>query len=255
MTKTWPLALLLAASAGTAQAQATRMMMPEGTYDLYFGVGYQKTFEGQGGNHQVLVPALEVQWSNGVFIDANVREAAVGVYLSDDPMLNYGVVAAASGRDQRDDTPGQRGGVLTQAGAFLHWNVDHNIGVNASLMAGGGFNGGGLLAQVRAEYSMRLAAHQGASLAVGMFVADHSWQQGYFGVTAAQSANGDNPPYRARAGVLRYFGDVEWQWQPGNKYTLITGARFSRLGSSPAASPIAGSRHRVSLHTTLRYHF
>lgn len=255
MMKKTGLALLLAGAAGAAQAQATRMMMPEDTYDMHVGVGYQTTFAGRGGRHHVVVPALEVQWSNGVFIDVSVREALVGVYLSDHPMLHYGVMASASERDERSDSPDRRTGIATQAGAFLHWSVAHNIGINAHLMAGGGFDGGGLLGKLGAEYAMRLAAHHGASLRGGVYVADRRWQQGYFGVTPAQAQRGGNPVYRASAGVVNYFADLEWRWQPGNKYTLYTGARLNRLGGPPAASPVSGSRERISLRTTLTYHF
>lgn len=248
-------ALLLAVTGGAAQAQATRMYMPEGTYDMVFGVAAQTTLGRKGGNRSVVVPALDVQWSNGVFIDVNVREAVLGVHLSDHPNFYYGLQAAVSGREQRDDTPGQRGGVATQAGAFMSWRALHNVGISGFLMAGGGFNGGGLLGLVQARYWMRLAAHHGASLTTGAYLADHSWQQGYFGVTEAQAANGGNPAYRARAGVVNYFGDVQWQWEMGNKYALYTGLRVNRLGSSPAGSPLVGERGRISLRTALTYHF
>lgn len=248
-------AALLLAAAGAAQAQASRMYMPEGTYDMVFGVAAQTTLGRKGGEYRVVVPALEVQWSNGVFVDMNVREAVVGVHLSDHPNFYYGLQAAVSGREQRDDTPGQRGGVATQAGAFLSWRALHNVGISGFLMVGGGFNGGGLLGQVQARYAMRLAAHHGASLTAGVYLADHSWQQGYFGVSQAQAANGGNPEYRARAGLVNCFGDIEWQWQMGNKYALYTGLRVNRLGSSPAASPLVGERGLVSLRTALTYHF
>jgi hypothetical protein len=55
--------------------------------------------------------------------------------------------------------------------------------------------------------------------------------------------------------LVNYYGDLEWRWQPGNKYALYTGVRLSRLGSSPVASPMAGARERVSLRTALTYHF
>lgn len=255
MMKTTGLALLLAA--GAAQAQATRMMMPEGTYDMVFGVGVQSTFRSgrDGGSQRVVVPALEVQWSNGVFVDVNVREAVLGVYLSDHPTFHYGVMAAVSGREQRADTPGQRGGTATQAGAFLHWSVEHNIGIDGYLIAGGGIDGGGLVGHARARYYLRLRAHHGAALGVGVFLGDHSWQQGYFGVTQAQAEHGGNRTYRARAGVINYFADAEWRWEPRNKYALHTGLRYSWLGSSPSASPVRGAQDWLSLRTTLTYHF
>ncbi|MES2318139.1 MAG: MipA/OmpV family protein [Pseudomonadota bacterium] len=250
-------AALLAAAASAAQAQATRMMMPEGTYDLVLGMAFEKTyFSGRNeGSRSVLVPALEVQWSNGIFAEVGTREAFVGMHLSDDPVLDYGVQLAMSGRDQRTDTPGERGGVSVQAGGFFGWRVLHNMSLSGQLTAGGGFDGGGVLAHARARYYVYLAARQGATLAAGLFAADHSWQQGYFGVTAAQSASGGNPAYRAPAGLVSVYGDVEWHWQWANKYSSYTGVRYTRLASGPADSPLVGGRSRISLRTSVNYHF
>lgn len=243
--------------AGSAQAQATRMMMPEGTYDMVFGVGLQRTFfsESEGGARSVLAPALEVQWSNGVFIDVGTGEATLGMHLSEDPMLNIGVHVSASGRDQRADTPGQRGGVALQAGGYVNWNAANNISFGGALMGGGGIDGAGLIAHLRATVYHRLVPHHGARFEAGLALADSTWQQGYFGVSAEQAANGGSREYRAGAGLINFYGDVQWSWQLANKYSLITGARLSRLAAIPAASPLTGNRERVSLRTTLTYRF
>jgi outer membrane protein len=251
------LALLLAASAGAAQAQSTRMMMPEGTYDMYLGVALGVTLRSasEGGNHSEQVPALSVQWSNGAFIDVGTREAVAGMHLSDNPVLDYGVLASMSGRDQRSDTPGERGGVAAQGGAFLYWAAAYNINVGGDLQAGGGYDRGGVIGHARATYSTPLAAHHNAELEAGMYVADHSWMQGYFGVTPEQAASGGSRTYRASAGLVNVYGDLEWQWQVANKYWLNTGARLSRLAGAAGASPLVGTRNRVSLRTSLTYHF
>jgi hypothetical protein len=57
------------------------------------------------------------------------------------------------------------------------------------------------------------------------------------------------------AGVVNYYGDLDWRWQPANQYALYTGVRLSRLGDWPAASPMAGACERVSLRTALTYYF
>lgn len=257
--KTIAAGVLLAGAgwAGSAQAQATHMMMPEGTYDMVFGVGLQRTFfsESEGGARSVVVPALAVLWSNGVFIDVGTDEATLGMHLSDDPMLNFGVQVSASGRDQRADTPGQRGGVALQAGGYLHWNAANNISFGAALMGGGGIDGGGVIAHLRTQVYHRLVPHHGARFEAGLALADSTWQQGYFGVSAAQAAIGGSRQYRAGAGLVNFYGDVQWSWQLANKYTLITGARLSRLAAIPAASPLTGNRERVSVRTTLTYRF
>ena len=249
--------LMLAALAGGAQAQATRMMMPEGTADMVFGLAMQRTFfaASEGGPRSIVVPTLEVQWSNGVFAEVNTEEAVLGVHLSDDPMLDYGLLALANGRDQRSDTPGQRGGVALQAGGFVNWNVANNISLGANLMAGGGIDGGGLLANLRARIYHRLAPRHGARFHAGLMIADRTWQQGYFGVSAAQAANGGNPAYRAGAGLVNVYGDAEWHWHLSNKVFLSSGVRLSRLARIAAASPLTDKRQRISTRIALSYRF
>jgi outer membrane scaffolding protein for murein synthesis (MipA/OmpV family) len=250
--------LLVAASlAAPVHAQSTRMMMPEGTYDAFLGLtlGVTPHTNRDGSSSGNLVPALSIQWSNGIYIDAGLEEIAAGWHLSDNPVLSYGPMISVSGRDQRGDTAERRGSKSIQTGGFVNWHAAYNIEVGGELLAGGGIDGGGALAHGRIQYSMPLATHHYATLTAGMFLVDHSWMQGYFGVTPAQAIAGGNPQYRANAGVFNTYGDLEWQWQLANKYWLYSGVRLSRLGESAAHSPLAGERNRVHLRTTLSYHF
>ena len=249
---------LAAAACASAPAQAqTRMLMPEGTYDMEFGIAYGASFRpgSEGGTNQVVVPSGSIAWSNGVFIEAGTEDATLGLHLSDDPFLAYGIIASVSAREQRSDTPGERGGAAWQAGGFVSWQPIHSMQIGAALLSGGGFDGGGVLAHLHTNYAMRLAAHHGLGARAGMFVADHRWMQGYFGVTPAQAASGGNPAYRPGAGIVSVYGDVDWRWQVSNKYWLTTGARLSRLAGAAAGSPLVGSRMRPSVRIGLTYHF
>ena len=248
--------LLLGSVCGPASAQ-TRMLMPEGTYDMVLGIAYGTSFNArsEGGTRSIVVPSGSIEWSNGVFVEAGVDDATLGLHLSDNPFLDYGILASVTARDQRTDTPGERGSVSVQAGGFVSWQPIHSMQVGATVFAGGGFDGGGVLGHVHTNYAKRLAAHHGLGLGAGMLVADHRWMQGYFGVTPAQAASGGTPVYRASAGVVSVYGDVDWRWQVSNKYWLTTGARLSRLAGPAAASPLVGSRMRPSVRIGLTYHF
>ena len=86
-------------------------------------------------------------------------------------------------------------------------------------------------------------------------MAEHSWLQGYFGVTPAQASQGGVRVYRAPAGLVSVYGDLGWSWQVANKFWLSTGARLSRLAGPAASSPLVGQPSRLSLRSALTYHF
>jgi outer membrane scaffolding protein for murein synthesis (MipA/OmpV family) len=72
--------------------------MPDGSRDLYVGLGAQSAprYEGASGHRITALPVLQMQWSNGIFISG----MSVGMHLSQSPSFEFGPLAAlAAGRD------------------------------------------------------------------------------------------------------------------------------------------------------------
>ncbi|HEY5801792.1 MAG TPA: MipA/OmpV family protein [Burkholderiaceae bacterium] len=116
------LPLLLAGLTVPAYAQTPAVrMMPDGSRDMYVGLGVQSRpfYEGAGVSRTSAVLALQVQWSNGIFISGS----SAGWHLGQEPGLEYGpLVAIDAGRTR------------SGAGKSLLGDV-----------GGNGVNGGGLL--------------------------------------------------------------------------------------------------------------
>ncbi|RFP10068.1 MULTISPECIES: MipA/OmpV family protein [unclassified Duganella] len=254
MARNFFLALLVC---GAAQAGPTRMMMPEDTQDIYFGLALNDLVHDKSGDRTTTaLPTLWVQWSSGAFLDLNSEDGlGLGWHLSDDPAFEYGPQLRFSSREQRSDTPGQRGGLATEAGLFLTYRVEHNISAGANAMASSGSSGLGLRAHLWTEASTPVAAHHTLSLGAGVLLANQRYLQEYFGVTAQQAAVEANALYAPRQGVLSMYLQPSWTWQLGNKYTLDTWLRVSRLGGQAAASPLVGQRNRAIVSTALTYHY
>ncbi|MES2160393.1 MAG: MipA/OmpV family protein [Pseudomonadota bacterium] len=257
MTRTFLLVLLALLAGRAAQAGPTRMMMPEDTQDIYFGLALNDlVHDKRSSRTTTALPTLWVQWSSGAFLDLNSEDGlGLGWHLSDDPAFEYGPQLRFSSKEQRSDTPGQRGGLASEAGLFLTYRVEHNISAGARAMASSGNSGLGLRAQLWTEASTPVAAHHTLSLGAGLLLANQRYLQEYFGVTAQQAGVEANPLYAPRQGVLSLYLQPSWAWQLGNKYTLDTWLRVSRLGGQAAASPLVGQRNRAIVSTALSYHY
>ena len=82
-------ALILAAACGAASAQTpANNPMPDGSRDMYVGLGVGSAPEWDGARHHKLraLPVLQVQWSNGVFVSG----MSAGIHLSGSPQVEFG---------------------------------------------------------------------------------------------------------------------------------------------------------------------
>ena len=80
------LVLVLAAACGAASAQTpANNPMPDGSRDMYVGLGIVSTpeWDGARGRKERALPVLQVQWSNGVCVSG----MSAGLHLSDRPSV------------------------------------------------------------------------------------------------------------------------------------------------------------------------
>ena len=103
MTKLVPLLLCGLCGACAAQTPANNLM-PDGSRDLYAGLGalYHPAYDGAERHRKVLLPAVQFQWSNGVFLAGQT----LGMHLSQRPDLEYGPLLAYDvGRNNAGTSP------------------------------------------------------------------------------------------------------------------------------------------------------
>lgn len=99
MRTLFALALAGAVPAAWAQTPASNPM-PDGSSDMYVGLGVVSAprYQGSGEQRVAALPLLQVEWSNGVFISG----MSAGLHLSSNPVVEYGPLLALMAR--RGDT-------------------------------------------------------------------------------------------------------------------------------------------------------
>jgi MipA family protein len=93
--------LALAGACGTVAAQTPATNpMPDGSRDMYIGIGVQSVprYDGAQDNRTLPLPVIQVQWSNGIFVSGT----ALGWHLSQSPSMEFGPMLSMSPRRDED---------------------------------------------------------------------------------------------------------------------------------------------------------
>lgn len=253
--KTLLIGAILAGASALCAAQSTHMHMPEGSKDIYvsLAMGSAPASDGSKERTVFLVPLLSAQFANGVFIDMNT----IGIHLSRDPSMNYGLMLSpsitrvrtrtAQGWDnERKFTP--------ELGAFYSYGIAHGLSVRTSLLYGGDAERRGLALNIGANAYMPVAEHHTVGIDLSARLANRPALQAGFGVTEEQSMPG-LPVYTPRGGMRLAVVSGNWNWHFSNKYTFMTRIAYSRLLGSAAASPRVEQAGGVQAYGVLTYRY
>ncbi len=193
--------------------------MPEGSRDVVVGVTVVQ------GERTTVLPFVSAMWSNGAFLSLTGSEGLeLGVHLSENPEYEYGPLLNVRTVDQ--SVSGGRA-VQGELGGFWSWNFDHSLDFFGRALT----TREGKVAVLGAAWHQHLASHHDIEVRAGLVGADARLMQAQFG--------------RA-AGIANRFVGVEWIWQLGNKYHLISGIQQSNLADSAV---------RGTAYATLRYRY
>ncbi len=248
-------ALAVLALNAPCAAQTTHMNMPEGSKDVYLSLAMGNTWESEGASERrtFAVPLISAQFANGVFIDMNT----IGMHLSDSPVMPWGVQfspttsrvttrTAAGFESKRRFTP--------EVGAYLNYQVAHELFLSSGLMYGGSSDHRGLRLRFGASSWMPVAEHHSLGIDLQVRLANRSALQADFAVTDVQAGPGI-ALYEVRSGVRDSGISAGWHWQMANKYSLRTMLRYERLHGSAAASPRIERTAGVTALSVLTYRY
>jgi len=283
-------AAMLAASVCSGAAAQTPVAnpMPDGSRDMYVGLGLQSAsrYEGGASRHLMLMPVLQAEWSNGVFISG----ATAGMHWSDRAGLEYGpLLSLHPGRSERGRALTGGGlsgsgsntalpplamgpdGRLTrlagmpdvprrlEAGAFLTWYLSPEWRLANSVLYGAGQERDGLRATLDVQrLAATVAPYHTLSFTAGLTLADASYNRALFGVSPAQALATPaltRPAYAPDGGVKDVHIGVRWNWALAPSWMLTSGAHAVRLTGDAKASPVVERPATVTVWSALAYRF
>jgi outer membrane protein len=283
------LALVLAAASVGAAAQTPAVNpMPDGSRDLYLGLGAQSAprYEGASARRLSALPVLQVQFSNGVFIAG----MSAGMHLSGQPLIEYGpLLALQPRRSESGDGDGVGGvdgptykiavaqpplvaarlvaapdslagmdpiGARLEAGGFFNFYLGERLRVTSSLLYGAGnARTGALLTLGLQRVAAEIAPHHSLSLAAGVTLANRAYNEAFFGVTPEESGRSGYLAYQPSAGLKDVHVGVRWNWALAPAWIVTSGLQASRLAGSAQHSPLVMRPANLTVSTALAYRF
>ena len=271
------LSLAVACGAVGAQTPATNPM-PDGSRDMYVGLGVVSAPEYAGADQRRLaaLPLIQVEWSNGMFVSG----MNAGMHLSERADLEYGpLLALDTGRDD-DGEHAQAGhpvmgfqtgrqartgqglagmrtlGARLQAGGFLNYYLAPSLRLANSVLYGGGQERRGLLWNVSLQQTIsELSPHHRLSLAAGLNLANRSYNSSYFGVSSEESLVSGYPAYAPRGGLRDLYLAAGWNWALSPTWMVASAARLSFLRGDAGRSPLVERSTNVTVSTGLVYRY
>jgi outer membrane scaffolding protein for murein synthesis (MipA/OmpV family) len=291
MTQPLPLALtagalasLFAGAMAQAQTPATNPM-PDGSRDMYLGLGVQSAprYEGTGSRKVSALPVLQVEWSNGMFISG----MSAGMHLSRSLTVEFGPLLAvkpgrgASGSGPTVDGPGggtpligapgpspktagpggrlagmDEIGARLQLGGFYNYYLSPQWRLTSSVLAGAGKEHDGARLELGAQ---RLAAVDGGrhrvSLAAGVGVVNRHYNATYFGVTEDEAERSRFPAYQPGGGLQDVHLGARWNWAFTPSWMLSSSLQAKRLLGSASHSPLTERSTNLTVSTAIAYRF
>lgn len=286
------LALSLASVCGIAGAQTPASNpMPDGSRDLYVGVGLASTpvYPGASKRRVSAIPLLQLEFSNGVFISGY----SAGMHLSTSPTVEYGpLLAMHPGRDQEGSSfasgvtepassPGrvkpQGGGTdfemeshppaaqqqiiekvpsRLQGGMFANYYLSPELRLTSSLLYGAGEDRDGMLLNLGVQrIAAEVAPNHRLTVGFGLTMVNRALNTSLYGVSEEASPHIGFPPYATRGGVRDVSAAIGWNWALSPSWVLASSVRATRLQGDARHSPLVQRPTSISVSSGLAYRF
>ncbi len=273
----------LTAQPSFAQSSA-RNLMPDGSHDMYLGLGLisRPHYEGAEKNKRSPLLLAQIQWSNGLFISG----MSAGWHLSENPKFEYGPLfqiepsRTPNGLSNSIGTPESIQSDITGpnffastkntnklvgltdihtrliAGGFHHLQIGTHTKLINVLSYGYGNDSRGLRLTTDIRYSLDdLFPHHKLSLAAGVNTVNTAYNRSYFGVSDTEAGRSLNPSYRPGGGIKDLHADLTWNWNWSADWMLTSKIKLSHLVGGAGDSPLVERRSNFYASTAIAYRF
>jgi len=280
MNKFSALVLAVLSSSAAAQTPATNPM-PDGSRDMYVGLGLASAARYDGAEHseRKLLPVLQVQWSNGVFISG----MSAGMHLSHNPQFEYGPLLELQPRRDESGNSGGIDGIEARAsivalplaalsqnrlsgvapvstrllgGGFLNYYLAPDWRLTGSLLYGAGNDRDGARLDLGLQrLAMQVGAHHRISVAAGLSFVNAGYNRAFFGVDRNDSLLSGNPVYRPGGGLKDGHLGLRWNWDLAPSWMLTSNLQVRRLAGDARRSPLVERPTNVTVSAAIAYRF
>jgi outer membrane protein len=283
--------LLLLCGAAGAQTPLSNPM-PDGSDDMYAGLGVVSAprYAGADGRRTRLLPVLQAQWSNGLFVSG----MSAGLHLSTRPLFEYGpLLSLHPGRDDGGDgasvigieraigegnlprlpqimvqyneqvlASGNRLNGLpaisrrVQGGTFFNVYLAPSLRLTSNALYGAGNDRHGATFKVGIQaMGIAPAPHHTITLEGELTGANRRYNQDFFGIDNDQSIASGNPLYQAHGGWRDARVGARWHWTLAPSWMLVSSVDATRQLGATRLSPLVSRTTGVTVSTALAFRF
>jgi outer membrane protein len=287
MANLYSLALLAACGAASAQTPAVNPM-PDGSRDLYLGLGAVSAprYEGARARRVSALPVLQFEWSNGVFVSG----MSAGMHLSGVASIEYGPLLALQPRRSESGNADAIGGIdngvgpsmvaqppmivaraapgnsrldgldpigaRVQLGGFFNYYLSPQLRITNSLLYGSGNERNGATWRIGVQrIAAALGPHHSAALSAGVTFVNRDYNQAFFGVSPVESQRSGFAPYRPGGGIKDAYLGARWNWALAPAWLVTSNLQATRLLGSARRSPLVERPGNLTVSTALAYRF
>lgn len=283
MKKIFALVCVLSSAPSWAQTPS-RNLMPDGSYDSYVGLGVisRAVYEGSGNTKRALLPAFQMEWSNGFYIAG----MSAGWHLSDSPQYEYGPLLqfeparTPAGLANSIDTPvyqsasvigpelklgaraSNRLNGMTDidnrllAGGFFNYRLNEQWRLTNTVLYGAGNDKKGLRLTTDLSYRFsEMPKYHSLSINFGLNLVNQAYANSYFGVSELEAGRSINDEFHAKGGVKDVHLDLNWNYSLTSSWLITSKLRSSHLVGNMKDSPLVEKRSGLSVSTALAYRF
>jgi outer membrane protein len=283
--------LLLLCGAADAQTPLSNPM-PDGSDDMYAGLGVVSAprYAGADQRRARLLPVLQAQWSNGIFVSG----MSAGLHLSTRPLFEYGpLLSLHPGRDDGGDgasvigieraigegnlpklpqimvqyneqvlASGNRLNGLpaisrrVQGGAFFNVYLAPSLRLTSNALYGAGNDRHGATFKVGIQaMGIAPAPHHTITLEGELTGANRRYNQDFFGIDNDQSIASGNPLFQAHGGWRDARVGARWHWTLAPSWMLVSSVDVTRQLGATRLSPLVSRTTGVAVSTALAFRF
>ncbi|QJQ05447.1 MipA/OmpV family protein [Undibacterium parvum] len=206
------------------------------------GVASLPKYQGSDETETKGVAILEYHWANGIFVGGD-NNTLIGLQYELPSKVQYGSALGIDvGRKESHSRALAGMGDVERKAVFVSFiraAITDQFSINSSVQIGSGNEHKGALLKLGAAYAIPLNSSMQVSLNVDSTLANDSYMENYFGVSATQASTSRYRVYKASSGLRDVSVGVRLSYQINHDWSVLAAVSSTSLASAAKDSPLA----------------